>query len=151
MGKYYIAYGSNLNIGQMRMRCPNAEIVGTAEIADYELLFKGSLTGSYLTIEKRKGGIVPIAVWEVTADDEKMLDCYEGYPSFYYKKGFDMVLDGKPVSAFAYIMHEERKRGLPSMAYLGTCIEGYKDFGFDKRLLLEAYGRSGKAADYDRQ
>lgn len=53
--KYYLAYGSNLSMGQMAERCPDAVYVGTAEIADYQLLFKGSLTGSYLTIEKKKG------------------------------------------------------------------------------------------------
>ena len=37
--RYYIAYGSNLNIAQMRVRCPQARIIGTSEIKDYELLF----------------------------------------------------------------------------------------------------------------
>ena len=46
--RYYIAYGSNLNISQMRMRCPHARVIGTSVIPDYELLFKGSMTGSYL-------------------------------------------------------------------------------------------------------
>ena len=48
--RYYIAYGSNLNVRQMRMRCPSARIIGTANLKDYELLFKGSKTGSYLTV-----------------------------------------------------------------------------------------------------
>jgi hypothetical protein len=39
----------------MKMRCPGAKIVGTSEIKDYQLLFKGSKTGSYLTIEKCDG------------------------------------------------------------------------------------------------
>lgn len=54
MKRYYIAYGSNLNVRQMKYRCPTAKIAGTAVIRDYELLYKGSKTGSYLTIEKRK-------------------------------------------------------------------------------------------------
>ena len=28
--RYYIAYGSNLNVQQMQMRCPHAKVVGTA-------------------------------------------------------------------------------------------------------------------------
>ncbi len=32
MKKFYLAYGSNLNVEQMRFRCPDARIVGTAEI-----------------------------------------------------------------------------------------------------------------------
>ena len=38
--RYYIAYGSNLNVKQMKFRCPTARIIGTSVIKDYELLFK---------------------------------------------------------------------------------------------------------------
>ena len=84
--RYYIAYGSNLNVQQMQMRCPYAAVLGTAELDGWELLFKGSKTGSYLTIEEREGGKVPVTVWAVTETDEAALDRYEGFPSFYYKR-----------------------------------------------------------------
>ncbi len=146
--RYYIAYGSNLNIRQMRMRCPSARIIGTSKIKDYELLFKGSQTGVYLTIEPQIGASVPVAVWEVTASDEKALDRYEGYPSFYYKT--DMTLDIKGIrtgkirkrKAFVYIMHEERTIGIPSLHYVRTCLEGYISFGFDEHYLANAQIRS---------
>ena len=93
MKRYYIAYGSNLNIPQMRWRCKDAKIVGTAVIKDYRLMFKGSQSGSYLTIEKAEGYVVPVGVWSVSEDDEKHLDRYEGYPDFYYKT--EMTLDIK--------------------------------------------------------
>ena len=48
--RYYIAYGSNLNVQQMRMRCPSARIIGTSVLEDHKLLFKGSKTGSYLSL-----------------------------------------------------------------------------------------------------
>lgn len=64
--RYYIAYGSNLNVQQMRWRCPGARIIGTSELQDYRLLFKGSKTGSYLTVEPKKGCTVPVAVWDMT-------------------------------------------------------------------------------------
>ena len=60
--RYYIAYGSNLNVRQMRMRCPSARRIGTSELKDYELFFKGSKTGSYLTVEKKPGSSVPVGV-----------------------------------------------------------------------------------------
>ena len=84
--RYYLAYGSNLNRKQMEMRCPGAKPIGTALLEGYELLFKGSKTGFYLTIEPRADGVVPIAVWEVTAEHERQLDRYEGCPVCYYKK-----------------------------------------------------------------
>lgn len=75
--RYYIAYGSNLNISQMRMRCPHARVIGTSVIPDYELLFKGSMTGSYLTIEPKEGSSVPVAVWETTDDDEARIYLFQ--------------------------------------------------------------------------
>jgi len=84
--RYYIAYGSNLNVPQMRMRCPHASILGTATLKGWEFLFKGSKTGSYLTIEQSENGSVPVVIWDVTEKDEKALDRYEGFPTFYYKK-----------------------------------------------------------------
>ena len=142
--RYYIAYGSNLNIPQMRMRCPGARIIGTSVIEDYQLLFKGSKTGSYLTIESMEGAEVPVVIWEVTETDEKALDRYEGYPNFYYKK--EMTLDIKGIrtgkvrrrDAFAYIMHEERELGIPSWYYVNTCLDGYRAFGFDEKYLFDA-------------
>lgn len=31
MKRYYLAYGSNLNVRQMKYRCPTAKIAGTAQ------------------------------------------------------------------------------------------------------------------------
>ncbi len=148
MSKYYLAYGSNLNIRQMAHRCPTAIPVGTAVIKDYRLMFKGSQTGSYLTIEKAKGYEVPVAVWKVEDEDEHYLDCYEGYPTFYYKK--DIEIDFISIKrklphharAFVYIMHEDRKLGIPTKHYVGVCLEGYKAFGFNPVRLLEAINYS---------
>jgi len=148
MKKYYLAYGSNLNVRQMRFRCPTARIVGTAVIEDYELLFKGSRSGSYLTIEPKKGSKVPVAVWSVEEDDEISLDRYEGFPTFYYKKEMEIVVKGiktgreRLKKAFVYIMHEDRPLGIPSLHYVDTCIEGYKVFGFDKSLIMTAIMKS---------
>ena len=145
MKKHYIAYGSNLNVQQMKFRCPTARIVGTSVIRNYELLYKGSKTGSYLTIEKKKGAV---AVWEVTADDEKRLDAYEGFPNFYYKENMKITLSetGKKINAFVYIMHEERRLGIPSQTYINTCRFGYAVFGFDYKYLDEAYEKSVRGA-----
>lgn len=143
MKTYYLAYGSNLNERQMKRRCPDATKIGTSFIEGYRLMFKGSKTGSYLTIEKAKGYIVPVGVWLVSEHDLASLDVYEGYPSFYYRKWVNVPFKNKnatqgKIKALVYIMHEERKLGCPTKLYVNTCLEGYEDFGFDKRYLLEA-------------
>jgi len=148
--RYYLAYGSNLNVQQMFHRCPTARIIGTSKIPDYRLLFKGSKTGAYLTIEPKEGSSVPVAVWEVQEADERRLDIYEGYPTFYYKEELHLPITGirsgkvRMRNAFVYIMHEDRPLGTPSARYLRTCYEGYDYFRFDPKYLVDAFIASCK-------
>lgn len=144
MKKYYLAYGSNLNVEQMKHRCPDAKPIGTAWINGYQLLFKGSKTGSYLTIEKAEKSKVPVAVWEVSESDERRLDAYEGYPNFYYKKEMEVTVNRRKIKAFVYIMHEDRPLGIPSSHYVRTCVQGYHDFGFHLKQLRLAFDISEK-------
>ena len=84
--KLYVAYGSNLNKEQMRHRCPDAKPVYTGYLENWELIYRGSKTGAYATIRRKKGYRVPVAVWNISETDERNLDIYEGYPRFYYKQ-----------------------------------------------------------------
>ena len=153
--RYYIAYGSNLNTLQMRMRCPSAKVIGTSEIPDYRLLFKGSRTGAYLTIEPFEGGSVPVAVWSVTAEDEISLDRYEGFPRFYQKAEMELTVADirtgrkQKRTAFVYIMDESRPLRIPTKYYLAICRQGYETFGFDQEKLTDALYIS-REATYER-
>ncbi|MDE6260388.1 MAG: gamma-glutamylcyclotransferase [Oscillospiraceae bacterium] len=144
MKKYYLAYGSNLNREQMRYRCPNARPVGTALLEDWRLIFRGSRSGNYLTIEPCEGASVPVAVWAVTQVDERALDRYEGYPVFYRKETLPITYKGlktgeeRQVTAFVYLMNDGHPAGLPTLRYMATCWMGYQDFAFDPETLLEA-------------
>ena len=87
-------------------------------------------------------------MWEVSAADELKLDRYEGFPNFYYKR--EMRIPVKDIhtgktwrcNAFVYIMHEDRKLGVPTDMYVRTCLDGYRDFGFDTDFLFDAYDKS---------
>lgn len=146
--RYYLAYGSNLNVFQMLCRCPGAHRKGYGWIDDYELLYKGSKTGAYLTIEPREGARVPVGVYTVTPADEKILDRYEGHPRFYYKKEMKILMRDfqqgryQLVDAFVYLMHEDRLPGIPTQRYQAICREGYQDFDFDLDILDRAWERS---------
>jgi len=132
----------------MKIICPTARVIGTGFIEDYELLFKGSKTGGYLTIEKAEGKSLPVAIWKVTEIDEQALDRYEGYPTFYYKADVEIDIKGIKTGkeyrkkAFVYIMHEDRDVGMPSKYYVMTCLEGYKTFGFSPKYLEDAILKS---------
>lgn len=149
--KQYIAYGSNLNVEQMKFRCPSATITGSSEIKDYELVFRGSKTGSYLTIEPKEGGSVPVLIWDIKPDDEKALDRYEGYPSFYGKEDMAVSVNGTEMTAMVYTMPTHHQLGLPSSHYVNTVAEGYKTAGFDLDILKEAIQSTEAKMDVQEQ
>lgn len=138
MAKLYIAYGSNMDVGQMAWRCPEAKLVGTGMVKGYGLLFKGSKTGSYATIEPAAGMNVPVLVWQITKEDERSLDRYEGYPNFYYKRDVATLMNGKEAKCMVYIMHEERLFGMPGRAYYDAIRKAYGRFGMDTQILETA-------------
>lgn len=138
MKKYYLAYGSNLNLEQMKLRCKYAKKVGSYTLKDYRLVYKGNNVG-YLTIEKFTGSEVPLGVFEVSFLDTLALDKYEGYPSFYKKEYFNIVLNGKKAKAFIYIMNDNFDYKLPLKRYVQICEKGYENFNFNNEILNKAY------------
>jgi len=141
----YIAYGSNLNLPQMAIRCPAAKLVGKSEIRDYELLFRGGRS-AVATVEPLHGGHVPILLWDLKEKDLLALDHYEGYPQLYRKEMFDVELNGKQTPALVYVMNGGYPFGTPSEYYLNTIMEGYKSAGFNPHILMDAADKSQQLA-----
>jgi len=146
---FYAAYGSNLSVERMNVRCPSAEVIGTSKIVGYRLLFKKSLSGFYATIEHDANCFVPVLIYKISKLDEAMLDRYEGCPRHYYKKYFQLPIKtmkgGRLKGAkecVAYILHEDRSLGEPSMQYFQLIDDGYRLFGFDSELLDKALSDS---------
>ena len=136
--KLYLAYGSNLNLGQMAHRCPDSKVAGKAELPGYRLLFRGRPGNAHATIEESEGRTVPVLLWKVSVRDEALLDRYEGYPYYYDKVQIPVELDGKTVSAMAYVMQPGFDLSKPSPSYLHTIREGYQAAGFDQAVLDQA-------------
>jgi gamma-glutamylcyclotransferase (GGCT)/AIG2-like uncharacterized protein YtfP len=142
--KLYIAYGSNLHIGQMAHRCPTAKAVGVSWLKGRRLLFRGGHGGAVATVEAYKGGSVPVLVWEIAPADEAALDRYEGFPFLYRKETVYIKLDGKRRRAMVYIMNATSHTGgyrplsQPGVGYYTTILEGYKAAGFDTDVLRQA-------------
>jgi len=142
MVKLYIAYGSNLNLEQMANRCPTAKVVGTSEIKDHKLVFRGPHAHAVATVEPCKGESVPALVWQITPNDEKALDRYEGWPHLYRKETLKVKVDKKTVNTMVYIMNEGRPLEQPGCYYYSTIIEGYNSAGFDVEYLRKAVENS---------
>lgn len=132
----YIAYGSNINLEQMAFRCPHSRVVGTSEIKDYELEFRG-----VATIVLKENASVPVLIWELDARDLPTLNKYEGYPSFYRQEKMYFELDGKAAEGMAYLMNRG-EISPPSPQYYNTILQGYRENGLDESYLQTALENS---------
>lgn len=138
MSKLYIAYGSNLHIEQMARRCPTASVYARGVLKDYRLVYRGSKTGSYASVEPCKGSRVPIVVWEIQPADEERLDRYEGYPTFYYKETVKVKTGRGILEGMVYIISPTAEPGRPSQYYIDVVRTGYIENGLD----LDVFNRS---------
>ena len=50
---------------------------------------------------------------------------------------------------YVYIMHEDRKIGMPTMRYVKTCLDGYRAFRFDENILYDAIENSQRYCHED--
>ena len=129
----------------MKYRCPTAKLVGKGVVENDDLQFKGRPHCAYATITPCIGKSVPVALWELQPRDEKLLDHCEGYPSHYSKQDLPMKLNnGSELTAMVYIMNFRQNLGLPSASYYDTVSQGYKDCGFDLKVLNEAVNVSAE-------
>ena len=126
--RLYIAYGSNMNQEQMAIRCPDAQVVASSHLRDWQLKMP-----HVANIEPRQGGRVPVLIWEISDEDERKLDRYEGYPRFYDKRELMVNVKGKMVAALVYVMTDSHKNRLDKKAgpdYEEKIKKGYIDAGF---------------------
>ena len=146
--RYYLAYGSNLFVDRMARRCPYAEPIGTTYIPNHTLRFRKSKSGFYATVEPKRGEAVPAAVWKISHYDELLLDAYEGYPNYYFKKSiktfirFEKGVQAK-INMF-YALPKKRPADLPTLKYFYLMLDGYNFWGFPLDTLFRGLEKSAK-------
>ena len=131
---FYFAYGSNLNWNQMlKDRCPGAKFITKYNLYGYKLIFSNynsKAVFGHANIEKNKNSKVPGAIWNITRKNEKILDVYEGVPTYYQKE----YIKCNKKKVLVYIQNNFVKKK-PSSSYLHTIIEGYKNCDLELRHL----------------
>ncbi len=132
----YIAYGSNINLEQMAFRCPHSKVVGTSEIKDYELEFRG-----VATIVPKENATVPVLIWELDERDLPVLNRFEGWPRLYRQETMSFELNGREVEGMAYLMNYG-ELSPPSPQYYNTILQGYRENGLDEKYLQTALENS---------
>ena len=138
----YFAYGSNMDLNQMAFRCPDAEVLETVRLEGYRLAFRsnGGNRG-VATILPDPDSHVDGVLWEISPEDERNLNFYEGFPRLYGKPTLTVVNRlGKEVEAMAYVMNAPYKDrpAVPSASYLRGILRGCQQNGIDTRPVLAA-------------
>lgn len=136
----YIAYGSNMNMEQMKRRCRTAKVVSVGTLRNWRLRFYGNKGSAVATIMEADGYSIPVLVWKIKPMDELSLDVYEGFPRLYRKEYIDVEIGGKVYSGMVYIMNERKgfKYTDPSPFYIKTITKGYEDCGLPVADLVAA-------------
>ena len=128
----YFAYGSNLHHFQMKRRCKGSIFLKKINLKNFRLTFRSKYRAA--DIELKKNSVVPGGLFEITKNDEKILDVYEDYPVLYKKYYFEYY--GRKVMTYSMVKKSQFK--FPTERYLKIVKKGYKDCDLDERFLFQA-------------
>ncbi len=120
----YFSYGSNISLEKMLKLCPNARLVGTGYLADYQLVFTAHLE------QRSRGGadVVPQTgeeVWgltyEISDAELAAMDANKFYPAIYDRIEVPIHLQNAQttVLAWTYVMQDKQKSfAQPTVEYV---------------------------------
>src|SRR5256885_12389264 len=127
----YAAYGSNMHPEQMLERAPHSPMAGTGWLHGWRLTFGGEdigWDGALATVVEDPDSKVFVVLYDMTREDEKNLDRWEGSELGIHKKircrvertSSDTTTD--PVLAWLYVV-DAWEGGIPSARYLGVMAD----------------------------
>ncbi|OBJ05253.1 replication protein [Mycobacterium alsense] len=125
----YFAYGSNLCVRQMALRCPDAADPRPAVLADHDWLINQR---GVATVEPFGGNQVHGVLWQISDDDLATLDSAEGVPVRYRRDRLTVHTGDGPSPAWVYIDHRVIP-GPPRPGYLPRIIDGALHHGLPQR------------------
>lgn len=159
---YYYAYGSNLDIKRMMLRCPSAEIIGVAVLNKYRLTFmenNGGKVVANILKTKKNDCVLGVVYYIPRQEDWDELDRCEGHPIVYKRVNVNVELEsGEVKECITYIMEDEKfvthntkwlkgslvaKRliGIPKKDYLKHITNGYIQHELDINKLKDVLYR----------
>lgn len=126
----YFAYGSNLWLKQMTLRCPSSVKVGTGILYSHKW---GITSRGYANVYPSSDHVVYGVIYSLSEADEVELDGYEGViGGSYMKKDLDVELlstegEGKMIRCLVYIDPRPEGQFKPRKEYIHRINSGLKD------------------------
>lgn len=140
--RLYFAYGSNLDVAQMRERCPDSRPMHPATLPDYRLVFSGisrrwGNAGS-ASVMAQPGAEVAGLVYRMPPGDIATLDGYESVPTVYTRQEVRArTPEGESLAVFTY-QRLDHTLNPPHMGYFFKIWGGYRVFGLQEDRLFHA-------------
>ena len=140
----YAAYGSNLDPAQMIERCPHSPVYGSGWLEGWRLTFGGEdlgWEGALATLVQSPGEHVFVGLYDMTDEDAKNLDAWEGADNGLYRKLRVRVhlLEGDKL-VWIYVLNGY-EGGLPSARYLGVLAQAAENAGAPADYVAELRSR----------
>ncbi len=136
----YFAYGSNLDLRQMKMRCPSSKLVSKGSLSGYRLTFNkysGGWDGGVADVIRDKDSEVWGLVFEISDSDLERLDryegCYKDKPSLYERwKAVIDTPDGQICDVWVYTVVKNQEFVQPTLEYLQIIKDAAVRWDFPK-------------------
>jgi len=153
---YYFAYGSNMNLEQMKKRCSSPKVLGNARLTGYKLGFygySGIWDGAQETVVPDLEGEVWGVLYELQFFDCEQLDGYQDVrfdgtgPYFHYPVE---VIDEEQgtFDAMIYKKNILQEAMLPSTEYLNFIVQGATTQGLPPEYIKKMQIMKTKPASY---
>jgi gamma-glutamylcyclotransferase (GGCT)/AIG2-like uncharacterized protein YtfP len=134
-GKWYFAYGSNMNPERIKERLDRKPKAKRGRLGGYRLAFNKIADGKtgigYANIVASEGDVVFGVLYSVTEEDLRLLDIFEGVADgHYFRANVTIVLDGgEELLATTYMACQNRTAQSlkPTREYLKHLLKG-KEF-----------------------
>ena len=122
----YFAYGSNMDLDQMKVRCPGSEALGIGQLSHYTMGFtrwSRSWKSGTADILPERGKTVYGVLFDLTFEGLKKLDKFADYPNSYLRQDVTVTCGEELLPAMTYVA---RRQGvfLPSQSYIGKMVHG---------------------------
>lgn len=154
--RLYFAYGSNLNLEQMRVRCPKHQVIGPARLPGYRLGFYGysmNWDGAVATIIAEAGAEVWGVLYQLNIGDWGQLDRFENVKDDGTGDYFHMPVEvinqqGELQEATAYVKATLGTTVCPSTEYLQTILQGMESHQLPETYVAGLRSLETKPAGY---
>ena len=143
----YFAYGSNLDLAQMKIRCPSSELISKGSLSGYRLTFNRHSSGwggGVADVIQDQDSKVWGLVFKLSNSDLKRLDSYEGcyndQTSLYERwKAIINTPKGQISDVWVYTVVEKQKFVQPTLEYLQIIKDAAVRWNFPKIMETETW------------